>query len=89
MSVFIKKYFMKYLISIGVEIRLLMYYFLCKFSFLNHMDVSIQNLKTKISIIIKVGLRHRLSQPPCHVAMVTFFFSPLDALIREEVPTDR
>lgn len=43
----------------GVEIRLSMYYFLCKFSFLNHMDVSIQNLKTKILI----GLGHRLSQP--------------------------
>lgn len=57
----------------GVEIRLLMYYFLCKFSFLNHMDVSIQNLKTKILI----GLGHRLSQPQplAMLPWLTYFFS--------------
>lgn len=69
-----------------------MYYFLCKFRFLNHMDVlSILKLKqTLLSLLLRLGLG-KDSLSPNSIAMLPWSPSnfSLNILSRKEVPTDR
>lgn len=77
--------------SIGMGIGFL-YYFLCKFRFLNHMDVlSILKLKqTFLSLLLRLDLG-KDSLSPNSTALLSWSPSnfSLNVLSRKEVPTDR